>query len=58
MQIDREVGVGKAADRTFLAGALRDFQVVEHELFDTEMRKLFPQIFGSDDAGLVCKKER
>ena len=57
MQIDREVGMGKAADRTFLAGALRDFQVVEHEMFDAEVREFFPYIGSSDDAGSICKKE-
>ena len=58
MSKDQEVVLGRTADRSFLAAALRDFSVKECQPTDSEVRMFFPDLVGGREGMFLMTRER
>ena len=58
MSKDQEVVLGRTADRSFLAAALRDFSVKEYQPTDSEVRMFFPDLAGGREEKFLMTQER
>lgn len=58
MSKDQEVVLGRTADRSFLAAALRDFSVKEYQPTDSEVRMFFPDLVGGREGMFLMTRER
>ena len=58
MSKDQEVVLGRTADRSFLAAALRDFSVKEYQPTDSEVRMFFPDLASGQETVFATTRER
>ena len=58
MSKDQEVVLGRTADRSFFAVALRDFSVKECQPTDSEVRMFFPDLAGVRKEVFATNRER
>ena len=58
MSKDQEVVLGRTADRSFLAAALRDFSVKEYQPTDSDVRMFFPDLAGGRETVFATTRER
>ena len=58
MSTDQEVVLGRTADRSFLAAALRDFSVKEYQPTDSEVRMFFPDLASGREEVFATNRER